>query len=693
MRVACFSPLPPRKSGIADYSAALFRELARRIELEVFVEEPLPDGPSGRPGPQPAAEGLAVRHYRDYRPSDFDLNLYQIGNNPDHTYVYDMALEHPGVVVLHEFNLHHLLAATTIRRGDWDAYLREVEYNGGAEALAYARRVRALEAGPDYENLAMNRRLLESSRALIAFNRFIADQARGAGYDRPIAIIPHGAALPEANREKYRRRLGLDETTPLVGVFGFLKPYKRIAETLRAFRRLIRLQPRARLILVGDEHPDHPVRGLIASLGLESHVRVLGYVPIEDFEQYIGAVDVCVNLRYPTAGESSGPLLRAFGLGRAALVSDVGSFAELPDAVCFKVPVGEQEVDFIYEYLNLLVSRPEVARSKGECARRWVAEHCSWEVVAGQYAGFLQAVAEGSEWLPTPLPRPPISAAHPPAPVAQSPIPSPELHPWAEYILGYASASEEQLNYARNHITRLVRTLEITPPAKPEDRILEMGAYMQITPALQHLLGYGEVRGSYLGPPGSVDHREARSTTGEAFCCEIDLFNAEEDRFPYEDGYFATVLCCELLEHLYHDPMHMMGEINRILRPGGALVLTTPNICSLRAIESILLSYHPGLFHQYIRPSTDGEIAPRHNREYAPRDVQLLFEQAGFEVTLLETGPYLVEPSAAGEWVLNLLDRYQLSKDLRGVGIFAVGKKVSAVECRYPPGLYAGGGE
>jgi glycosyltransferase involved in cell wall biosynthesis/SAM-dependent methyltransferase len=687
MRVACFSPLPPRKSGIADYSAALFPALAKHADLEVFVEHS-----------SERIDGLHTRPYQEYRPEDFDIALYQVGNNPDHVYLYDLALRHPGVAVLHEFNLHHLVAEATIRRGDWDGYLREAEYNGGAAALAYARRVRALEVGPDYDNLPMNRRLLESSRGLIVHSRFMEEQVRRAGWALPIAVIPHGAAIPETRRQEYRRRLGVDETTPLIGIFGYLKPYKRIDQALRAFQRLIRIEPRARMILVGEEHPELPVRRLIASLGLESHARVLGYVPIEDFQQYIGAVDVCVNLRYPTVGESSGTLLRALGLGRAVIVSEVGSFAELPDEVCLKVPVDSSEVDFLFEYLNLLVSRPSAARAIGERARQYVEQQCGWDCVAGRYAEFLEAVAGGRR--PAAGRQRAEEAAGPRvAPKQESPLsppspPAPEVppHPWAEYILGYAAASPDSLRYARTHITRLVRTLEITPRGAGGDRILEMGAYMQITPALRHLLGYGEVRGTYLGPPGEVNRREARSISGEVFSCEIDLFNAEKDPFPYPDGHFATVLCCELLEHLSEDPMHMMSEINRILRPGGSLVLTTPNICSLRAVAAILQGYHPGLFHQYIIPAPNGEVAPRHSREYAPRDVRLLFEQAGFELTLLETGDYLAEPNAATEWVAHLLDRYWLSQELRGEAIYAVGRKVSAVKCRYPPGLYAGGG-
>ncbi len=677
MRVACFSPLPPSKSGIADYAAALLPRLAERVELDVFLED-------GR-----RAEGhLRLRDHRDYRSGDFDVTLYQVGNNPDHVYLYRAARQHSGVAVLHEFNLHHLVAAATITRQDWDGYLQEVEHNGGETALAHARRVRALEVGPDYD-LPLNRRLLDSSRALIVHSRFMESQVREAGFSRPIAVIPHGAEIAEAPRHERRRQLGLDETTPLIGVFGFLKPYKRITQTLRAFHRLVRNEPRVRMILVGEEHPELPLRPLIASLGLEAHVRVLGYVTLTDFQEYIGACDICVNLRYPTVGESSGTLLRAMGMGRAVLVSNVGSFSELPDDACLKVPVDDRETDLLHEYLNLLVHRPEVARALGDRARRYVVENCTWNQVAEQYANFLQAIAEGRDYHPPfPEPRPPTPDPRPPSPIPHPPAPIP--HPWAEYILSYAGDSRQRLDYTRTHLTRLVRTLEITPRGTAGDRILEMGAYMLVTPALKHLLGYGEVRGSYLGPAGGVDHREARSSGGDVFCCEIDLFDAEKDRFPYPDGRFATVLCCELIEHLYHDPMHLMSEINRVLQPGGTLVVTTPNICSLRAIDAILQRYHPGFFHQYIRPAEDGAGEPRHNREYAPRDIQTLFEQAGFEVARLETGPFRAAPSASQEWVVHLLDRYGLSQELRGEGIYAVGRRVGPVKNRYPAGLYAG---
>jgi glycosyltransferase involved in cell wall biosynthesis/SAM-dependent methyltransferase len=655
IKLAFFSPLPPARSGIADYSAALLDELGRLVEVETFSSKPA-----------------------RFDPNNFDAVLYQVGNNSHHDFCYETALQHPGVVVVHEANLHHLIADMTIKRGDWDAYMQAIEQEGGAAALEYAQRVRALEIGPDYEGVPMLRRLLSRSKAAIVHSGCVESELRNAGFQGPVAIIPHGAWIPEASRLDYRTRLGLDETTPLIGIFGFLKPYKRIAESLRALRRLVRVQPNVKMILVGEPHPELALESLIHSLDLASHVRILGFQPIEEFVGYIAACDTVLNLRYPTVGENSGTLMRALGLGKAVIVSAVGSFSELPDSICLKAPVDASEEDHLFEYLNLLVSRSDIRCALGARAREWVETECAWPKVAKKYAEFLEQVANGNEIAS----RPSVVAAPIPEPARAAVIVEPE------YILSWSPDAAAK-SYIEAHLTRLEKTLAITPPGGPGDRILEMGAYLQITPALQARLGYGEVRGCYYGSAGRVEPRTSTSSEGEQFSCDVALFDAEKDRFSYDDKYFSTVLCCELLEHLTEDPMHMMSEINRILKPGGHLVLTTPNIGSLRAIAAILEGYHPGFFPAYIRAPEDGaEPEARHNREYTPKEIVLLLLDSGFEVTLLETGPFRDEPKPDQAWVRHLLRRYELSQDLRGDGIYAVGRKTGPVRERYPAWLY-----
>jgi glycosyltransferase involved in cell wall biosynthesis/SAM-dependent methyltransferase len=681
MRVALFSPLPPARSGIADYTAALAAPLARLVELEVFDQE------------------------RPFDPAAFDAQVYQVGNNPYHGFVYEAALRHSGVVVLHEANLHHLMVDLTIGRGDWDGYLRAAEYDGGPQALEYARRVRALETGPDYAGVPMLRRILGSARAVIVHSRHMQDEVRKAGFSGPVARIPHGAWVCEGDRMGYRERLGLDEATPLVGVFGFLKPYKRIAESLRAFRRLVRLEPRVKMILAGEPHPDFPVHSLIETLGLSGSVRVLGFTGIEDFTGYLSACDAVLNLRYPTVGETSGSLLRALGLGVPALISDIGAFRDFPDDICLKVPVDASEEDHIFEYLSLLVSRPDLAREMGCRARAWVERECGWKRVAGLYAEFLESLARPAEpeSAPAEASAEQFQAVEPLPPpeeqrVAEPPPSAPEVNTIdtvntvnpvnpAE-VLRWKPDDPVYRDYLDTHIARLVRTLEIIPRGAPGDRILEMGAYLQVTPELGSL-GYTEVRGCYYGRAGVVHHRKAIASDGHVFKCDIEHFDAEKDEFPYPDRYFSTVLCCELIEHLFEDPMFMMCEIHRILRPGGHLVLSTPNVVSLRGISAILEGYHPGFFPQYIRPGKDGEVDPRHNREYAPREIRDLLENCGFEVLRLETGPFQEEARPELAWIARLLEKYKLPAELRDDCIYAVGRKTGPVHERYPGWLYS----
>jgi glycosyltransferase involved in cell wall biosynthesis len=654
MRIAFFSPMPPSRSGIADYSAALVAPLSQLADVQVFSSCPA-----------------------HLDPSAFDCALYQVGNNGHHAFVYRYALDWPGVVVMHEANLHHLIAEMTIKQGDWGAYTREVEYDSGSEAAAYARRVQALEVGPDYDGVPMLRRILERSRGVIVHSHCVEQSIRGAGFTGPTGVIPHGAWIPETDRMGYRHRLGLDPATPLIGIFGFLKPYKRIAESLRAFKRLLRVEPNVKMILVGEPHPEFPLDRLIDSLGLGPSVRVLGFTPIEDFVGYMGACDIILNLRYPTVGESSGTLLRSLGLGKAVIVSNIGSFSEYPDEICLKIPVDQTEEETLFEYLNLLVSREGLRKSLGDRARAWVQRECNWQSVAERYVSFLNSVVEEREWTGTTANEPTPPVKEPPAAVEP------------EYIFGWA-IDKASRDYVETHISRFEKTLSIIPPGSVDKRILEMGSYMQITPALRTKLGYGEVRGCYYGPKGIVEHKSLMSETGEHFECDVDLFDAERDSFPYSDEHFDTVLCCELIEHLPNDPMFMMSEINRVLKPSGHLVLTTPNIASLRAISALTQGYHPGFFPAYIKPAAPGaDVEARHAREYAPREIDALIRDAGFELVSLETGEFRDEPHPEHEWVLHLLEQYKQETALRGDGIYAVAVKRGPVRARYPSWLYS----
>ena len=105
-----------------------------------------------------------------------------------------------------------------------------------------------------------------------------------------------------------------------------------------------------------------------------------------------------------------------------------------------------------------------------------------------------------------------------------------------------------------------------------------------------------------------------------------DLFNLEEDPFPYEDGRFDLVFFCEIIEHLLMNPLHALGEIHRILRPGGTLILTTPNAARL---DNVVLTLAGGNIYD---PYSGFGPYGRHNREYVRSELLRLLEFAGFDV-------------------------------------------------------------
>ncbi|MEP7272705.1 MAG: methyltransferase domain-containing protein, partial [Acidobacteriota bacterium] len=153
------------------------------------------------------------------------------------------------------------------------------------------------------------------------------------------------------------------------------------------------------------------------------------------------------------------------------------------------------------------------------------------------------------------------------------------------------------------------------------------------------------------------------------------------DPFPYPDGFFRSVICGELIEHLQRDPLHMLWEINRVLADNGYLLLTTPNIASARAIEGLLVGCTPYLFPQYNLL----EVVDQHNREYAPYEIGVALAAAGFSVVALETEDVWLRSNPA---ILELLREIQISAELRGDNIFALARKVSPPIERHPAELY-----
>jgi glycosyltransferase involved in cell wall biosynthesis len=370
MKLDYVSPLPPVRSGIADYSLDLLPHLASLADVRLIrlPEQPV-DAEIARRWPlAPAAEtGAGGR-----------LPLYQMGNNRYHAPVLDLARRLPGVLTLHDVVLHHLLLDLTLGRNEpeafWDYKARLARDHGWiGDAAALAKRWNAWGDAPVFA-LPAHRSLLRRQRGVLVHSpwaaAFLAEEEVGV----PVRAVPMGVPLPpaadEAAGRELRRRFGLPADRPVIGSFGFQTPIKR---TLSAVRALAAPGLEAvHLLIVGEAAPVMDLVGEARRAGVADRVHVTGFVPFADFEAAIAAVDLCLNLRYPTAGETSASLLRVLAAGRPAIVSDFAQFADLPPEIALRVPLGEEEPAALAALLRELLAAPDRLRQMGRAAREHV---------------------------------------------------------------------------------------------------------------------------------------------------------------------------------------------------------------------------------------------------------------------------------------------------------------------------------
>lgn len=354
MKLGFISPMPPARTGVADYSAGLLPELRRHATVDVL------DSPR----------------------AGYDNWIFQLGNNPLHLAAYRAALDHPGIAVLHDAVLHHLLLGTL----DEQAYVDEFAYNHGEWMRDLARelwRSRSRSAAdPRYFCYPLLKRVAERSRAVVVHNPAAARMVREAAPGAHVAEIPHYFVPPQlpGDRGPTRDRLGLAPGEILVAIFGYLRDAKRIESVLKAMPAV----PRARLMLVGDFVSSDLERSLDPLLSAQDVIR-FGYVPEAEFWRLAEAIDICVNLRYPGAGETSGIAIKLMGIGKPVLVTDGEETSALPELSVIRIDPGEPEVEMLAHYLRALAASDELRREIGSRATAHIADRHTLAAAAEKY--------------------------------------------------------------------------------------------------------------------------------------------------------------------------------------------------------------------------------------------------------------------------------------------------------------------
>lgn len=597
---------------------------------------------------------------------DFDMVLYFLSDDPSCAWIYKAALEHPGIVVLNEArpDFSRIVRSTAIDPSD--ALLIEAYYELSGEDWRWPSGKEPDAIVRPGQPFSVIRRVLDRNRACIVHNAGAEELVRRKGFRGPLACIPWGAQLPAVDRAVVtRERFGFAESNVVIGVFGFRADAIEACRLWAVFSRLCETAPHVRLVIGCDPADQSSLAERAAHARLAEMLRI---VP-ETGDDAMAVCDVVWNIRSDPADESARLTIQAMGLGKVVLLSDTSQNRDLPDDGCVRIPPDSLRTHVALEALQWLVSNRAAISEIGGNGAIWARQDHKWDDVARKFAAFIANPETGKTLDSGKLGQ-------------LSELGEAET---GDYLLRWVQP-DDSASYFKQHVSRLIRTLTLTPVARIGDRVLEVGCYLQLTAALQHLLGY-KVRGCYLGS-GGQDRKMIRSREGSIFECVIDLFNCEKDQFPYEDQYFATVLCCEVIEHLKEDPMHMMREINRVLKPDGTLVLTTPNATSLRAVNAVLSGDHPAYYNAYPGPDSQPFDSPRHEREYTPKELVRLLSHSGFTVERVESGPYGESSGDRFRAVSKVLDSLGHSTVLREDCIFVVGRKSGPPDPNLPEWLY-----
>lgn len=363
MKAGYHAPLPPAPTGVAAYAAALLDALRPHAEVV--------------PGASQA-----------------DVHLYQLGNNSLHRAIHDRACREPGVVLLHDATLHHFYLGTLSR----DAYIEAFskQYGDWSRGLAETlwRERAGSAADPRYFDYPMLGNVVGSARAVLVHNAAAAARVHAEGATCPVIEIPHlllSAPAPDAAElEALRTRLGIPASVCCFGLFGHLRPSKRAATVLAAFSALRRTHPAVRLVVAGEPVSEPYARAMAPLLDAPGVVHT-GYLPERVFPRWLALADVCLNLRYPSAAETSGILIRMMDAGKVVVATAGAEMAAFPPASYVPVSSGVSEQAELEQWMRELAARPDWVRHIGQRARQHVRQHHAAARVAARVAEVLRA--------------------------------------------------------------------------------------------------------------------------------------------------------------------------------------------------------------------------------------------------------------------------------------------------------------
>jgi len=387
------SPLPPQKTGVADYAMELLQELRWHVDLVLVGDEAVDEI-----GLQLNIPSLRTAAWRKLRgKSKRGTDLYQLGNNGFHKDIYRKAVMFPGVSVVHDLSINGLLLSDPELYPD---YVRSMEYEYGPRARRIIRSRERFETFGWQDFLHRNLGLLiDTSQSILVHSTFAERILKRRFPGVAITYAPHHVApsfaAPKAERSPHRFAdfFERNRNSKIIGTFGFITPPKRIDWLVCAARTALDKGAAVALLLAGAPHPDTGIPKLLAEFPRD-RVLVTGFLTEEEMLSLMQAVDLHVSLRFPSVGESSGTLTRAIGLGVPSVVLDHESFSDYSAEHVTKIGLSPRVSDDLASVIVAFSADSKPFQQKASAAANWIRKHAALDNSVRKYLDAIDVAAQ-----------------------------------------------------------------------------------------------------------------------------------------------------------------------------------------------------------------------------------------------------------------------------------------------------------
>lgn len=384
MKINWFSPLLPAKTDIAHYTFRILPELSKCTEIVLWTDRANWD--------KKLEQYASVKYYQLNNLlwseiNNADLNVYHLGNNAKfHTAIWKVSRKCPGVVVLHDYRLHHFFGEIYREQSkNKDSYLQQMIRHYGQDCRQIAEDFWDGKLSTEFmaKHYPLTNLAVEGAIGVITHNRKIYQNLTQKNRSL-IGYIP----LPYGDKSPIKSKHLTNRPPYKLIVFGYINLNRRLESILEALATLPE-KKQFQLDIYGELWDSHYIQQKINYFKLNKLTKIHGFVEENILDSALANSHLAMNLRYPTMGEASGSQLRIWSHALPSIVTKIGWYATLPkDTVVFVNP--DREIENIQQHLRNFILKPEEFAEIGRRGKQLLKEKHAPETYAQDIFNFAE---------------------------------------------------------------------------------------------------------------------------------------------------------------------------------------------------------------------------------------------------------------------------------------------------------------